>query len=136
VETGPTNSTAVSLLSLGLFAALHLLRVSPLYNREYLGFSQFTYLLRNPQTGIFWVTVVRCDERCDCSPPLCSQILGWPVGGVWLACVPDGWASILILTCLPAVGSRADGLPPSPLYSACAVLVGALCQLSVCPLES
>jgi len=42
----------------------------------------------------------------------------------------DGWASIPVLTWLPAVGSRADGIPPSPLYSACAVLVGVLCQLS------
>ena len=86
VGTGPTNSTAVSLLSLDLFTALHLLRVSLLYNREYLGSSQFTYLLRNPRTGIFRVTVVRGDERCDCSPPLCSQFwvgqlveFGWPV---------------------------------------------------------
>jgi len=34
VETGPTNSAAVSLLSLDLFTAVHLLRVSPLYYKS------------------------------------------------------------------------------------------------------
>jgi len=36
--------------------------------------------------------------------------------------VPDGWLSIPIITRFPTAGSRADGLPPSPLYTAGAAL--------------
>jgi len=56
--------------------------------------------------------------------PLSSQFWVGQLVEFWLAGVPDGWVSIPILTRLPTVGNRADGLPPSPLYTAGAALVG------------
>ena len=100
-----------------------------------MGFSQLTYLLRNPQTGIFRVTVVRGDERCDCSTPLCSQFwVGQLVEFGWLVCPMAGSLFLFLLDFLLWVAALTAYLPV--LYIVHAALVGVLCQLSVCPLQS